>query len=110
MSADARTLADRLEAALPLIGAAGHHILLSLCHDAAVLLRDLAAERDALAAENERLRRGINWEPIVSDRIPAEFVAELSDKFLCRYDVEALDRSLADCGFRIIADAVDGPT
>lgn len=51
---DPRTLADRLEAALPLIGAAGHHVLLSLCHDAAALLRDLADENDRLDTANAR--------------------------------------------------------
>jgi hypothetical protein len=75
-----------------------------------VMMESLVSRIAVLAAENERLRRGMLWEPVVSDRIPVEFVAELSDKFVCRYDIEALDRSLADCGFRIIADAVDGPT
>ena len=105
MSADARTLAARLEAALPLIGAAGHHILLSLCHDAAVLLRDLAAERDTAEAALEQC----DWER----RSAVAELAYLKGK-VKRLTAERdhAEVSALDAQVRLdrIADAVDGST
>lgn len=40
-------------------------------------------------------------EPAISSRIPVEFVAELRDKMLNRYDVVALDTALADYDLEI---------